>query len=71
MTIAAMMKFDVFISHSRHDKAVADAACAALENAGIRCWIAPRNILPGGDWGASIVDAINSCHGSHLFGTCE
>lgn len=55
------MKFDVFISHSHHDKAVADAACAALENARIRCWIAPRNIVPGTDWGASIVDAIDGC----------
>jgi hypothetical protein len=56
-----MMTFDVFISYSKHDKAVADAACTALEAARIRCWIAPRDIVPGEDWGASIVDAIDSC----------
>ena len=30
---------DVFISYSREDKLAADAACATLEAAGIRCWI--------------------------------
>jgi len=49
---------DVFISHSAKDKAVADAVCATLEGAGIRCWMAPRDILPSADWGASIIDAI-------------
>ncbi|MFY9549732.1 MAG: toll/interleukin-1 receptor domain-containing protein, partial [Thermoanaerobaculia bacterium] len=37
---------------------MADAVCAGLEGRGIRCWIAPRDILPGADWGASIIDAI-------------
>src|ERR1041384_8650539 len=41
------MAHDVFISHSAQDKAVADAACAALESAGVRCWIAPRDVQPG------------------------
>jgi TIR domain len=35
------MAHDVFISHSHADKPAADAACAALEARGIRCWIAP------------------------------
>src|SRR5262249_9624426 len=48
-----------FISYSREDKLVADAACAALETSGIRCWIAPRDISPGSEWGAAIVDAID------------
>ena len=55
------MAFDVFISHSTKDKLVADAACAALEAAHIRCWIAPRDILPGADWSASIIDALDQC----------
>src|SRR5688500_18192123 len=50
--------YDVFISHSSRDKTVADAVCAALEQSGIRCWIAPRDIRPGEDWGASIVEGI-------------
>ena len=52
------MEFDAFISYSHQDKPVADAACASLEAAGIRCWIAPRDIVPGRDWGESIIDAI-------------
>jgi hypothetical protein len=50
--------FDVFISYSSDDKPIADAACAALESANIRCWIASRDISPGRDYGESIIDAI-------------
>jgi TIR domain len=49
---------DVFISYTTTDKAVADAVCHRLEAAGIRCWIAPRDVGYGKDWGASIVEAI-------------
>ena len=52
------MAHDVFISYSSKDKPVADAACATLEIAGIRCWIAPRDVLPGMDWSGSIIQAI-------------
>ena len=57
-----MMEFDVFISYSARDKTAADAACAVLEGAGIRCWIAPRDIRAGSEYGAAIVDAIDRCH---------
>jgi hypothetical protein len=56
-----MNKFDVFISYSTKDKTISDATCAALESAGIRCWIAPRDITPGMEWGEAIVDAIDNC----------
>jgi tetratricopeptide (TPR) repeat protein len=52
---------DAFISYSSEDKLAADAACAALERTGIRCWIAPRDITPGAEWGAAIIDAIEHC----------
>ena len=55
------MAHDVFISYSNKDKPTADAVCAALEANGIRCWIAPRDILPGSDWGEAIIDAIHAC----------
>src|SRR5262245_29566138 len=55
------MAVDVFISYSHHDKAVADAACAMLENSGIRAWIAPRDVRPGVEYGAEIVEAIERC----------
>ncbi len=54
------MAHDAFISYSHVDKATADAACATLENAGIRCFIAPRDINPGAEWGAAIVNAIDT-----------
>lgn len=52
------MKADVFISHSKSDRTIANAAVAKLEGHGIRCWIAPRDITPGLDWSAEIVEAI-------------
>ncbi len=52
------MAHDVFISYSADDKPIADAMCSTLELKGIRCWIAPRDIRPGMDWGSSIIDAI-------------
>ncbi len=52
------MAHDVFISHSSKDKTVADSVCSTLESRGIRCWIAPRDILPSANWGESIIDGI-------------
>src|SRR4030065_337078 len=49
---------DCFVSHAHQDRTVANAVTATLEAHGIRCWIAPRDILPGSDWGAAIIDAI-------------
>ncbi|HET9428088.1 MAG TPA: TIR domain-containing protein [Allosphingosinicella sp.] len=49
---------DVFISHSSKDRAVAEVARDRIEQAGFRCWMAPRDILPGQDYGEAIVDAI-------------
>jgi hypothetical protein len=54
------MAHDVFISYSRMDKPTADAVCATLEQNGIRCWIAPRDVLPGMEWGKAIVNAIHN-----------
>lgn len=53
------MGHDVFISYSRSDKPTADAVCATLEHEGIRCWIAPRDVLPGMEWGEAIVNGIH------------
>lgn len=50
---------DVFVSYSVEDKPIADALVATLEANRIRCWIAPRDVLPGLSWAAAIVDAIN------------
>ena len=55
------MALDTFISYSSPDKTAADAACAVLERAGIRCWIAPRDIRPGQEYGHAIIEAIDQC----------
>ena len=52
------MAHDVFISHSSNNRTVANAACAALEGIGIRCWIAPRDVLPGRSYSGEITRAI-------------
>ena len=54
------MAHDVFVSHSVKDKAVADAVVARLEAESVTCWIAPRDVVPGADWGESIINAIES-----------
>jgi Domain of unknown function (DUF4185)/TIR domain len=53
------MAHDVFVSYASGDKSVADAVCATLESHGIRCWIAPRDVLPGIHYGEAIIDAIH------------
>jgi hypothetical protein len=55
------MAHDVFISYASGDKPVADAVCAMLESHGIRCWIAPRDVVPGMHYGEAIIDAIHEC----------
>ena len=49
----------VFISYSNHDKSVADAVCAALENRKVRCWIAPRDVMPGVSYADALIDGLN------------
>ena len=51
-------KYDVFISHSHKNKNVADAICANFEQNQIKCWYAPRDIMPGKSWPAAIKTAI-------------
>src|SRR5256714_15290798 len=52
------MAHDVFISHSSNNRPIANAVCAALESIGIRCWIAPRDVLPGRSYSGEITRAI-------------
>jgi hypothetical protein len=53
----------VFLSHSSADKATAQAVLEGLEGRGIRCWIAPRDIAAGSEYGQEIVEyALASTH---------
>lgn len=54
----ACRKAHVFISYSSKDRNVANMVCALLEDRDHRCWIAPRNILPGKEWGEAIIGGI-------------
>ncbi len=54
------MAHDVFVCYSSEDKTIANAACAKLESAGIRCWIAPRDPIAGIPYGRQLVDAITA-----------
>lgn len=49
----------VFISHSSDNAETAAEVCRFLEERGIRCWLAPRDIEPGADWAESILTAID------------
>lgn len=53
------MAHDVFISYSNKDKTIADALCANLEGSRIRCWIAPRDVLPGTPYAEALIDGLN------------
>jgi hypothetical protein len=54
------MSHDVFISHARKDKGIADALCEKLESGRVRCWIADRDISVGEDWTEVTRKAIGS-----------
>ena len=55
------MKHEVFISYSSKNATVAQAVCHKIEEQGIRCWMAPRNILPGASYADVIDEAIKEC----------
>lgn len=55
------MNHDVFISYSSQNKEAAQAMCHAMEQQGIRCWMAPRDIPYGAQYGDIIDEAIKAC----------
>ncbi len=55
---------DVFICHrtAAPDQDIADAICTRLEERGLRCWIAPRNILAGSqNYERDILKGVENC----------
>jgi hypothetical protein len=55
------MAHDVFVSYAQADREPALALTGRLEAAGLRCWIAPRDISPAAEWAQEILDAIAGC----------
>ena len=56
-----MMNHDIFISYSNKQKSIADKVCLYLEQKGLKCWIAPRDIPVGSDYADLIETAIKAC----------
>jgi hypothetical protein len=50
----------IFISHSSHDRKVAETLVQALEARGLPCWISSRDVPGGANYQASIVHAIRN-----------
>ncbi len=55
------MAHDAFISYSSKDAPVAESLCNTLEQQGIRCWIAPRDIPPAANYAEAIIEGIEGC----------
>jgi adenylate cyclase len=49
----------VFLSYASHDADTANSICQFLENHGLSCWVAPRDVRPGTEYADAIVAAIN------------
>jgi hypothetical protein len=54
------MRGGVFVCHSGQDAGTAQRVVAALEAAGVPCWIAPRDIHPGESYPDAILDGIDA-----------
>ncbi len=55
-----MMNHDIFISYSSKQKSIADGVCHYLEENGFKCWMAPRDIPVGSEYGDLIEEAIKT-----------
>jgi TolB-like protein/Flp pilus assembly protein TadD len=49
----------VFVSYASQDATTANHVVATLEQRGLKCWIAPRDVVPGTLYADEIVGAIN------------
>ena len=54
------MSKQVFISYSSVDKDVAGQVCDYLEQGGLTCWIAPRDVTPSAEYAEQLIGAIES-----------
>ncbi len=59
-TGARIGTLDVFISYASPNTTVSEAVCEALEQAGVTCWIAPRDVTPGASYAGQIIHAIDA-----------
>lgn len=52
---------EIFISYCTQNDEKANMLLACLEELGMRCWIAPRNIAGGDTWPVAITKALQNC----------
>lgn len=60
------MSHDIFLSHANHDANLASQIAVHMQNAGISCWMASRDIPVCKDFDVAIVEAIDNCHAALL-----
>lgn len=53
------MSREVFVSYSSKDRVTAEAVRDALERRALSCWMAPRDVQPGLEYGEGIIEGIN------------
>lgn len=49
---------DIFVSYASQDRDAAFRIVTFLEQNGIRCWVAPRDVPPGMEYGQAIIEGI-------------
>ncbi len=54
------MSAPIFISHASEDREFAEKVTAYLEQRGVKCFIAPRDIRPGADYAEQIIDGLDA-----------
>ena len=54
------LTYAAFISYASEDRNAAFEVCDRLEAAGLNCWIAPRNVRAGQDYGTEIIRGIEA-----------
>lgn len=52
---------DIFVSYASADRDAAFRIVGFLEGQGIHCWVAPRDVAPGVEYGHAIINAIEQC----------
>jgi hypothetical protein len=56
--MASSGNYSAFISYASDNRAKADEICAALEQRGFVCWIAPRNVRAGREYADEIIQGL-------------
>jgi len=54
------MNYDIFISYSSQDLNISTDICQKIEETGLTCWMAPRNIDTGISFAKAIIEGIKS-----------